>query len=65
MLSNPNHIAIIMDGNRRWAKRRGADSLAGHKAGADVLRDVARHVAENGMNICKAGISEFISVVFW
>ena len=49
MLSDPNHIAIIMDGNRRWAKRRGADSLAGHKAGADVLRDIARHVAENGM----------------
>jgi undecaprenyl diphosphate synthase len=49
MLSDPNHIAIIMDGNRRWAKRRGVDSLAGHKAGADVLRDIARHVAENGM----------------
>jgi len=49
MLSDPNHIAIIMDGNRRWAKRRGADSLAGHKAGGDVLRDIARYVAENGM----------------
>ncbi len=49
MLSDPNHIAIIMDGNRRWAKRRGADSLAGHKAGGDVLRDIARHVAENGI----------------
>jgi undecaprenyl diphosphate synthase len=49
MLSDPNHIAIIMDGNRRWAKRRGAHSLAGHKAGADVLRDIARHVAENGL----------------
>ena len=49
MLSDPNHIAIIMDGNRRWAKRRGADSLAGHKAGTDVLRDIARHVADNGI----------------
>ena len=49
MLSDPNHIAIIMDGNRRWAKRRGADSLAGHKAGVDVLRDIARHVTENGI----------------
>ena len=49
MLSEPKHIAIIMDGNRRWAKRRGADSLAGHKAGANVLRDIARHVADNGV----------------
>ena len=48
MLSNPNHIAIIMDGNRRWAKSRGVDSLAGHKAGADVLREISRHLAENG-----------------
>ena len=49
MFSDPNHIAIIMDGNRRWAKRRGADSLAGHKAGADALRDIVRHVSENGV----------------
>ena len=49
MLSDPNHIAIIMDGNRRWAKRRGVDSLAGHKAGADVLREISRYLAENGV----------------
>lgn len=34
----PSHIAIIMDGNRRWAKRNGLQSLAGHKKGADTVR---------------------------
>ena len=49
MLSDPNHIAIIMDGNRRWAKRRGVENLVGHQAGADVLREISHHVAENGV----------------
>ena len=31
----PHHVAIIMDGNGRWAKRRGMPRSAGHKAGAD------------------------------
>ena len=31
----PKHIAIIMDGNRRWAKERGLDPKLGHKEGAD------------------------------
>ncbi len=34
----PSHIALIMDGNRRWAKRNGLKSLMGHKKGADTVR---------------------------
>ena len=33
----PKHIAIIMDGNRRWARKRGLDPKLGHKAGAKTL----------------------------
>ncbi|WP_284380679.1 isoprenyl transferase [Litoribrevibacter albus] len=36
----PNHIAIIMDGNNRWAKKRHLPKLAGHKAGLDAVRNV-------------------------
>ncbi len=36
----PNHVAIIMDGNGRWAKRRGMGRLRGHRAGADAVRCV-------------------------
>lgn len=41
--SVPQHIAIIMDGNRRWANQRGLPKNAGHKAGADALRRVAKY----------------------
>ena len=37
----PAHVAIIMDGNRRWATERGLPALEGHRRGAEVLRDVA------------------------
>src|SRR3970282_3020316 len=36
----PQHIAIIMDGNGRWAKQRGLPRLAGHRAGTDNLRRI-------------------------
>lgn len=36
----PNHIAIIMDGNGRWAKRKGHDRLIGHAKGYETLRDI-------------------------
>src|SRR6185312_12867723 len=36
--SLPQHVAIIMDGNGRWAKSRGLPRTAGHKKGADTLR---------------------------
>ncbi len=41
--SVPRHIAIIMDGNGRWAKQRGLPRTAGHKAGAETLRRVANY----------------------
>ena len=42
----PNHIAIIMDGNGRWAKRRGLPRLAGHRTGADNIRRVVKIFAD-------------------
>ena len=38
----PNHVAIIMDGNGRWAKKRGLPRSAGHAAGTEALRDIIR-----------------------
>ena len=45
----PRHIAIIMDGNGRWAKKRGLPRTAGHKVGAEVLRDIATYCQELGI----------------
>ncbi len=45
----PRHIAIIMDGNGRWAKRRGLPRNAGHKAGAETFRRIASHCSELGV----------------
>ena len=36
----PRHVAIIMDGNNRWAKRQGKTGIFGHKAGVERIRDV-------------------------
>ena len=38
--SVPRHVAIIMDGNNRWAKKRLLPGVAGHKAGVDAVRAV-------------------------
>ncbi|SIS45833.1 polyprenyl diphosphate synthase [Neptunomonas antarctica] len=45
----PKHIAIIMDGNNRWAKARRLPSLAGHKAGVDSVRSVIEGCVEYGV----------------
>lgn len=45
----PRHVAIVMDGNNRWAKLRHLPSLAGHKAGADAVREVVRTCASYGV----------------
>ena len=47
--SVPQHIAIIMDGNGRWAKQRGLPRKAGHKAGAETFRRIAAHCNEIGV----------------
>lgn len=46
----PRHVAIIMDGNGRWATRRGLPRLAGHKAGADAVRGVVEASPELGVS---------------
>ncbi|QXM06114.1 isoprenyl transferase [Crassaminicella indica] len=42
----PKHIAVIMDGNGRWAKKRGLPRTAGHKAGIEALREIIRTCSE-------------------
>ena len=45
----PRHIAIIMDGNGRWAKQRGLPRTAGHKVGAEVFRKIATYCKDLGV----------------
>ncbi|WP_430882757.1 isoprenyl transferase [Fusibacter sp. JL216-2] len=45
----PQHIAIIMDGNGRWAKKRNLPRVAGHKAGVETLRDVIERGGDLGV----------------
>lgn len=45
----PQHIAIIMDGNGRWAEARGLPRLQGHKAGTENLREIIRGCVEQGV----------------
>ena len=45
----PRHVGIIMDGNGRWAERRGLPRLEGHRLGADSVRDVTRAARELGI----------------
>jgi undecaprenyl diphosphate synthase len=48
-MSDPTHVAIIMDGNGRWAKARGLPRLAGHRAGVEALRSTVRAAPELGI----------------
>lgn len=48
-LAPPRHIAIIMDGNGRWATKRGLPRTAGHKAGAETFRRIATHCKNTGV----------------
>jgi undecaprenyl diphosphate synthase len=50
-LSLPYHLAINMDGNGRWAERRGSPRLMGHRAGAEVVRRVVEGCAERGIRV--------------
>ena len=45
----PNHIAIIMDGNRRWAKAKGLPVGLGHKEGAKTLEKIVRYANKIGI----------------
>ncbi|MGM9676144.1 MAG: isoprenyl transferase [Butyricicoccus sp.] len=45
----PQHIAVIMDGNGRWAKKRGLPRTAGHKVGAETFRNIATYCKDIGV----------------
>lgn len=47
----PLHVAIIMDGNGRWAKQRFLPRSSGHKAGGQVVRDIIQHATQTGIGV--------------
>ena len=47
----PRHVAIIMDGNGRWAQQRGLPRVAGHRAGAEAVRRTLQAAAEHGVEV--------------
>ena len=47
----PRHVAIIMDGNGRWAKQHGLPRAAGHKAGAEAVRRTLQAAADAGVEV--------------
>ncbi len=47
--SVPQHIAIVMDGNRRWARQRHLPAIAGHRAGVETIRKTLRAARERGV----------------
>jgi len=49
-MTTPAHVAIIMDGNGRWAKARGLSRVAGHKAGVEALRQTVEAAADLGIS---------------
>ena len=54
-----NHVAIIMDGNNRWAKKRGLKGIDGHKVGAEKVRDILNSM--NKYNISMLTLFAFSS----
>lgn len=50
----PRHVAVIMDGNGRWAKRRGLPRIMGHRRGVDVLKDLLRCCRDWGIEALTA-----------
>ena len=47
----PNHVAMILDGNRRWAKEKGLPQLKGHQAGFENIIDLAPYIVEKGVKV--------------
>ena len=47
----PKHVAIIMDGNNRWARQRGLKAAGGHRAGVEVIRGLLRSCRERGVEV--------------
>ena len=53
----PRHVAIIMDGNGRWARERGLSRIEGHRAGSDSAREIVTIAGEVG------GVSDALRVL--
>lgn len=51
MNSLPNHVAIIMDGNGRWAQRAGLPRIAGHRRGVDTVRSITEQCSRYGIRV--------------
>ncbi len=49
-VASPRHVAIIMDGNGRWAQQRGLPRVVGHRQGAKAVRQVVEHAARQGLD---------------
>jgi undecaprenyl diphosphate synthase len=47
----PRHVAIIMDGNRRWARAHGQTEMEGHAAGVEAIREIIRHSVRRGIEV--------------
>ncbi|WP_038026476.1 undecaprenyl diphosphate synthase family protein, partial [Tetragenococcus muriaticus] len=47
----PNHIAIIMDGNGRWAQNRYLPRVAGHKEGMETVKKITKHASNLGVKV--------------
>ena len=47
----PRHVAIIMDGNRRWARQHGKPELDGHAAGVEAIREILKHAVRRGVPV--------------
>lgn len=50
-MNTPHHVAIIMDGNGRWAQKRGLPRTAGHKAGGETLKKVLPYLKKRGVKV--------------
>ncbi len=48
---NPNHVAIIMDGNGRWAQKRGLKRTKGHQKGAEALKKISEYVYDKNIKV--------------
>lgn len=52
----PNHLGLILDGNRRWAKAQGLPTLEGHRAGAETFKEISLAAFDRGVNVVSAFI---------
>lgn len=50
-MNNPKHVAIIMDGNGRWAKKKGLPRIAGHRAGAKAVKEAIKGAKDAGVKV--------------